>query len=116
MRIHLIEEHIQTIEKSMNELAKLSKDKVQDQHQFVRWVVSKEEHAGHIQKIVSEYFLTQRIKETMPSYIDQLKTLHNLLVLSMKAKQSVDLKTVSDLRKTLKSFEDIYEKALKEIK
>jgi len=115
MRIHLIEEHIQTIEKSMKEIIRLSKEKEINYNQLVRWINNKEVHANYIQEIVMQYFMTQRIKpmadkdsDNYRKYIHELILLHELLVYSMKAKQTTDLKNVGKLRSLLKDFEKSY--------
>ena len=60
-------------------------------NQLTRWVIKKEQHATNIQNIVSEYFLTQRVKTAKSQkYIDQTTTLHQILVAAMKCKQTVD--------------------------
>ena len=115
IRIQLIDEHITTIEKSMNQINELSKTGDKNYNQLVRWVVNKEEHAKKIQDIVSQYFLHQRIKSVDPSnveayakYTNQLALLHQLQVLSMKAKQGTNLEVIKKLRKALHNFEHSY--------
>lgn len=115
IRIQLIAEHIETVEKSMNQINELSKAGDKNYNQLVRWVVNKEEHATKIQDVVSQYFLHQRIKPVDPSdveayakYTNQLALLHQLLVLSMKAKQTTDLEIIGKLRTTLDKFAHSY--------
>jgi len=115
-RIDLIAENITTIEKSMVKINELSKSKKPDQNQLVRWVVNKEEHAKKIQDIVSQYFLHQRIKigaepgtHAFDDYLYKLTLCHQLLVYSMKCKQSTDLENVKKLRDSLKKFESALE-------
>lgn len=115
LRIQLIEEHITTIEKSMNQINELSADADKNYNQLVRWVTNKEEHAVKIQDIVSQYFLHQRIKpvdesntEQYEKYITRLKLLHKLQVYAMKAKQTTDLDYIKKLRDTLHEFEEAY--------
>jgi nickel superoxide dismutase len=115
IRVALIKEHIETIEKSMNMINKLSGEASLNYNQIVRWVMNKEDHATKIQEIVSQYFLHQRIKPTDPSdkehydkYVNELKLLHELLVYSMKAKQGTDLTFIEKLRSTVDSFEKSY--------
>ncbi len=115
VRVQLIDEHIATIEKSMNQINELSNAGDKNYNQLVRWVVNKEEHAKKIQDIVSQYFLHQRIKPVDPSnveayakYTNQLALLHQLQVLAMKAKQSTDLQIIGKLQKTLHKFEHSY--------
>ena len=83
MRIHQMEEHVLTIEKSINKLADNPND-----NQTVRWVVNKEVHADELSDIVTYYFMTQRIKPGMPEYVNKLSLLHELLVTSMKVTSS----------------------------
>ena len=45
IRISLIEEHITTIEKSMNQINEISASSSPNYNQLVRWVTNKEEHA-----------------------------------------------------------------------
>ena len=84
MRVKMIEEHTLTILKSMNYISSNQSD-LEKQNQVTRWIINKEEHAQEIQNIVSEYFLTQRIKlksdskENKDLYHAQLASLHNIL-------------------------------------
>jgi len=115
LRIALIYEHISTIEKSMIMISKLEAAEKVDYNQLVRWVTNKEEHAQKIQDIVSQYFLHQRVKpfdetekEKYSIYIDQLTSLHELLVFAMKAKQSTDEVYIKKMRETVHAFEHAY--------
>jgi len=115
LRIELISEHIETIEKSMTQIILLSEEKEVNYNQLVRWVQNKEKHATEIQEIVSQYFLHQRIKAKSPSdveayakYTNQLALLHQITVSAMKAKQTTDLKYIESLRNDLKKFSDSY--------
>ena len=62
MRIKMILEDIATIEKSMKKINELSKDPAKNSNQLVRWINNKEHHADKIQEVVTQYFMTQRIK------------------------------------------------------
>lgn len=114
IRVAMIKEHISTVEKSMKQINLLSQESTVNYNQLVRWVTNKEEHAKKIQNIVSQYFLHQRIKLTDPNgdkydhYITNLTLLHQLLVYSMKAKQSTDLDVIGKLKETIASFEESY--------
>jgi hypothetical protein len=57
LRVQLIEEHITTIEKSMNQIIAIPKTAPIDYNQLVRWVDNKETHATEIQDIVTAYFM-----------------------------------------------------------
>ncbi len=115
LRIELISEHITTIEKSMNEINRLSKEKEVNYNQIVRWVNAKEEHANKIRRIMVKYFMTQRIKikkandkKAFDTYIKQLTLAHKMLVLVMKSKQTTDTKYTKEMRTTLKQFSESY--------
>ncbi|WP_321346649.1 superoxide dismutase [Ni] [uncultured Draconibacterium sp.] len=115
VRIALLYEHIETIEKSMNQINELSKSENPDYNQLVRWVMNKEEHAKKMQEIISQYFLHQRVKITSSAddaayrkYVKQLELLHHLSVFAMKSKQSTDLSIIDTLREKLHLFEHAY--------
>ena len=115
VRIALLYEHIETIEKSMNQINELSKSENPDYNQLVRWVMNKEEHAKEMQEIVSQYFLHQRVKitssadeEAYRKYVKQLELLHHISVFAMKSKQSTDISIIDTLREKLHLFEHAY--------
>jgi nickel superoxide dismutase len=115
LRMKLIDEHIGTIEKSMRQITELSRAKEKNYNQIVRWVGNKEKHAGEIQHIVTQYFMTQRVKPADPAdaakhekYVAQLTLLHRMLVHAMKAKQTTDLAHVEALRSLSAQFKSVY--------
>ena len=114
-RIKMIAEHITTIEKAMNQVIELSKEKAPNYNQIVRWVFNKEKHAEELSDIVTYYFMTQRLKPVpktdakhVANYQKKLELLHHLLFYTMKAKQTTDLKVIEKLRVLLKKFEEAY--------
>ena len=109
MQIMQIKEDLRTIDKSMRQIIELSKKTdAQSINQLNRWISSKDKHAQNIQKITSEYFLTQRIKENSKSYSKKVVLLHRLLVSAMKCKQSTDKVNVSNCYSILESFIKLY--------
>ena len=108
MRINLIKEHITTIEKSMNQITKLEKEKDHHSNQLVRWIMNKEHHADKLQDIVTQYFMTQRIKLDTPNYEKKLGLLHQMLIYSMKCKQTTDTKNTDQLKDLVKNFQAVY--------
>lgn len=107
-RINMVLEHITTIEKSMKQIKSLEKKKSPNFNQLVRWIMNKEHHATEIQTIVSQYFLTQRIKPDAKEYHQKLSLLQQMLVYSMKCKQTTDLQNAAKLRDLLKQFHQLY--------
>ena len=108
LRVDLIAEHSTTIEKSMKKSVELSKQNPVNYNQLVRWVSNKEKHADEIQHIVTQYFMTQRIKPDAKKYSEKLAVLHKMLIYAMKCKQSTDVAHVSTLRSLTKEFEILY--------
>ena len=103
MRIHLMKEHVTTIEKSMKQIEAAS-----NQNQTVRWVMNKDKHADELAEIVTYYFMAQRIKPGSEGYAVKLGQLHEILVYSMKAKQSTDLAHIEKLKTLIHDFEHSY--------
>jgi len=115
MRLNMLAEHITTIEKSMKEIHALSAQGDKNYNQLVRWIVNKDNHADYFSEIVTQYFMTQRIKPSEESdqkaykeYINKLTLLHKMLVLAMKCKQTTDLKNVEQLKTYLAQFRAAY--------
>ncbi|MFO7556588.1 MAG: superoxide dismutase [Ni] [Desulfobacterales bacterium] len=108
MQIKIINEHIVTVEKSMNQIIELEKKEHHNPNQLVRWILNKENHADKIQEIVSQYFMTQRITLEMKNYEKQLGLLHQMLIYSMKCKQTTDLANVTKLKSIVNDFDALY--------
>ena len=106
MRMSLIREHAGTIEKSMTKINELEKGG--NANQLVRWVTNKETHANEVQHIVTQYFMTQRIKFDAPDYDKKLAALHEMLVYAMKCKQTTDVTNVEMLRQAAERFHELY--------
>ena len=108
-RIFQINEDLTTIEKAMQKIIDLStKSDPQSLNQLNRWVTTKEDHAKNIQKIVSSYFLTQRIKIDTQDYPEKVILLHKILVSAMKCKQTTDKQNISYLKSHLETFSKVY--------
>lgn len=107
-RIGMLLEHVATIEKSMNQITTIEKNKDHNANQLVRWVMNKEKHATELQEIVTQYFLTQRIKFDTKAYDKKLALLHQMLVYAMKCKQSTDLAHTAKLTGLIQEFKQLY--------
>ncbi len=114
-RIDLLLEDISTVEKSMAQMRTLAEQEPINVNQIIRWTMNKEEHANKIQHIVTQYFMTQRVKPKTPAdgaayekYVAQLTTLHGMLVHAMKAKQTTDQAHVEKLRELVVQFSKLY--------
>jgi nickel superoxide dismutase len=114
-RFDMIAENITTIEKSMKQITELSQEDRPNFNQIVRWVQNKEKHADDTSHIVTYYFMAQRVKpvdktkgKAYEEYVKKLTLLHEMLVYSMKAKQTTDLSNVEKLRTLLVEFRAVY--------
>jgi nickel superoxide dismutase len=115
MRINMLNEHITTIEKSMNMITELSAEGEKNYNQIVRWVMNKENHADQFMEIVTAYFMAQRIKpvameneEAYVVYQQQIELLHQMLVYAMKCKQTTDEANVKMLTELVNKFKVSY--------
>ena len=106
-RMNMIFEHATTIEKSMTMITELEKSN-DNANQLVRWVSNKEKHAELLQNIVTQYFMTQRIKLDAKDYDKKITALHKMLIFSMKCKQTIDLANVEKLRASAQEFQKLY--------
>ena len=114
-RFETLAEHIATIEKSMQQITELSAQAKPDMNQIVRWVNNKDDHSDEIAHIVTYYFMAQRVKlpekgdaKAHELYVKKLTLLHEMLVYSMKAKQSTDNANVEKLKSLLGAFHEVY--------
>jgi len=103
MRIHMMGEHVTTIEKAMQQIKAN-----ENQNQTARWVMNKEKHADELTDIVTYYFMAQRIKPDADQYAEKLQTLHQIMIYSMKSKQTTDEANVSKLKGLIQHFEHLY--------
>jgi len=115
IRLNMMAEHITTIEKSIKEIQRLSAEGEKNYNQLVRWIVNKENHADYFSEIVTQYFMTQRVKPVEESnqkaykeYVYKLTLLHKMMVYSMKCKQTTDLQNVEKLKTYLGQFRAAY--------
>lgn len=110
-QIQTMLENAATAKKSIQQIKELSgKSDVQSNNQLVRWVMNKETHAQSIISIISDYFLTQRVKPNQKDYAERLQKHHAVIVAAMKVKQNADMKHVSKLEDNIKKLLPYYPK------
>lgn len=102
-------EDASTVEKAVALIAELSgKTDAQSQNQLVRWVMNKEQHAENIISIISDYFLTQRVKPSQDDYVERLTKHHAVMIAAMKAKQNASMETVEALYDAIQAVGPYY--------
>mmetsp|Transcript_34010 Transcript_34010/g.78879 ORF Transcript_34010/g.78879 Transcript_34010/m.78879 type:complete len:106 (-) Transcript_34010:145-462(-) len=103
-----------TIRKAVAQMQDLHRaGKLQDLHQMVRWISTKEEHASKIMTVVAEYFLAQKVKKELLSehdYHEVLALHHAVMVAAMKSKQSSDMAAVDALDAAIQKLKPVYDK------
>lgn len=110
LRFEQMLEDTETIAKAIAQIGELSGTHDPTGHnQLARWVVTKEDHASHIQEIIAQYFLTQRIQPDAENYVVQLKAAHKVMVAAMKTKQAADPATTETLQKAILDLYRAYE-------
>jgi Nickel-containing superoxide dismutase len=81
-------------------------------NQFVRWILTKEEHANKIIHTIGDYCLCQRVKAanfaTEAEYLQALKLHHAVMQAAMKAKQSMDLVSCEMLEAAIEDLTAMY--------
>ena len=99
--------------KNINELSN-NKTVPQDLNQLVRWVNTKEEHAQHIQDVIMQYFLAQRVKpknvndEGYTNYVSLTISCQKIIFHAMKCKQNTEVSYSEILLKEVNLLIDSY--------
>lgn len=114
-RITAMREDATTIGKATAQIVLLSgKHDALAFNQATRWVMTKETHASHIITVLSEYFLTQKVKTVAPgaagydAYLKKLADHHAVLAAAMKTKQTTDPANVDALHKAIDTLAHHY--------
>jgi nickel superoxide dismutase len=110
-RINRLREDAATIAKAVKNISELSGQRdAQSLNQAVRWINTKEDHATHIIDVVSEYFLTQKVKVVAPGaegyeqYLKRLADHHAVMVAAMKTKQKAEKASVDALSHAIEAL------------
>ncbi|MFQ5413950.1 MAG: superoxide dismutase [Ni] [Phycisphaerae bacterium] len=116
-RIKRLQEDAATIAKATKLIAELAgAHDAQSLNQATRWINTKENHASHIIEVVSEYFLTQKVKAVTAGspgyevYLRKLADHHAVMVAAMKTKQKVDPTVVDALQHAIEQLATHYKK------
>lgn len=112
-RIAQLREDATTIAKAIDNINHLaSAHSATDLNQMVRWINTKEDHASHIIEVVSQYFLTQKVKpvegDEHQKYLTTLADHHAVMVAAMKCKQVPEKASVDALNKAIDKLATYY--------
>lgn len=110
LRFESMLEDTKTIRKAMGMIKELAgKTDAQSANQLVRWINTKEDHAGTTQHVIAQYFMTQRIKSKDPQYVAKLTAAHAVMTQAMKCKQGTDPALADALKENILAFHRAYE-------
>ena len=104
-----------TIAKAMTNIREMAgKTEPLSLNQLARWVATKETHADHVQEVIAQYFMAQRIKPgtddaSNQAYVKKLVAAHAVMTAAMKCKQNVDAAVAETLQKAILDFYRAYE-------
>lgn len=118
-RIATLREDAATIAKAIAGLQDLAgKGDAQSWNQAIRWTTTKEDHASSIITIVSEYFLTQKVKPVAPgaagydAYLASLADHHAVMRAAMVTKQTPTTDSVAALNAAIDKLATHYAEAV----
>lgn len=110
-RIAQLKEDSTTIAKAITQINEMVDEddgmQAKNVNQVIRWVTTKEDHASRIITVVSEYFLTQKVKPVAPgadgydAYLKSLADHHAVMAAAMKTKQDAAPATVDALNQAI---------------
>ena len=115
VRVTLLKEDAATVRKAMLQINELSAaGTALALNQSTRWMLAKEDAAGNIITIVSEYMLCQRVKKELfeknEEYLEALAAHHGVLAAAVKTKQVVDAAACDALDHAITHLAPMYTK------
>jgi nickel superoxide dismutase len=103
MVFDLIDQYVETMIKAVSMLNQSKFETVREKNEFVRWVLEKDKESDDAAKLITTFFMQQKIKPGEADTAKRLESAHKLLCLLVSIKQNADLKIVE-------SFGDEWEK------
>lgn len=91
----LIDQYVETMYKGVSVLNNSKFSTTKEKNEFIRWVMEKEKASDQTAKLITEYFLQQKIKTGEADTVKRLVSAHKLLFLAMTIKQNTDLEFVT---------------------
>ncbi|MEC7840079.1 MAG: superoxide dismutase [Ni] [Chlamydiota bacterium] len=108
MVIDQIDQYAETMYKAVSELNSNLFNSPKDKNQFVRWVLEKEKESDVATKLITEYFLQQKVKPDEDGTENKVLALHKVLFLIVKIKQNTEKKYVLEFMNEWKKFKEMY--------
>lgn len=89
-----IDQYIETMFKGITVMNDSKFTSIHDRNEFIRWVVLKEKESDETARLITTYFLQQKIKPGEEDTAKRLKSAHLLLFYLVQIKQNPDIKIV----------------------
>lgn len=94
MVFDFVDQYVETMIKAVSMLNQSKFETVRQRNEFVRWVIEKEKESDKVAKMLTTYFLQQKIKPGEKDTATRLESAHKLLASLVSIKQNADLKIV----------------------
>jgi nickel superoxide dismutase len=121
MVFEFVDQYIETMYKALTVMQDSKFETVRERNEFTRWVYEKEMESDDVARMLTCYFMQQKIKPDEQDTPKRLASAHKLLFLLVQMKQNVDFKILSDFGKEWEKFKlmfhiEGYECALEKMK
>lgn len=99
-----VDQYIETIVKGISIMLNSKFNTVQERNEFIRWVELKESSSNETANLLTTYFLQQKIKPGEEDTDKRVQSVHKLLFLLVKIKQTADYSAVNDFYQEWEKF------------
>jgi nickel superoxide dismutase len=103
-----IDQYAETMYKAVSEINSSKFQTAKERNQFVRWVLEKEKESDEAAKIMTVYFLQQKIKPGEEDTTEKTLLAQKLLFLMVQIKQNTDIKLVYEFMDEWEKFKHMF--------
>lgn len=103
-----IDQYVETMYKAVAEIEDNTFQNPQQRNQLVRWVLQKDVQSDEATRLITTYFLQQKIKPDEPDTQEKVVSAHKLLFLIVAIKQNADKKIVLDFNEEWTKFKHFF--------
>ncbi len=99
-----IDQYIETMAKGITVMNDSKFATTQERNEFVRWVMEKDAASDDVSRVITEFFLQQKIKPNEQDTTKRVLSAHALLFYLVGIKQTVDMKVLNDFYEEWEKF------------
>lgn len=103
-----IDQYVETMYKGITVISDSKFTTIGDRNETIRWVGLKEKESDETARLLTTYFLQQKIKPGEPDTAKRLESAHRLLFLLVAIKQNVDLDMLQDFSDEWDKFKTMF--------